>query len=208
MRRFTLVELLVVVAIIGILITLLLPSLNKARSSAKKAVCLSNLSQIGIAYSLYAKENNLYFPDHQRYLDVLGNGNNRKLNLYISSVELAKCPSDKGEPRRPDQSVYDTMGASYQAAAQANHWGVNFAGDGDAPKKYIDFDKPSKKIISGDYWHANRDWRDATLQWHGGKSQRSCNMLFNDGHSKFFRFPLEFASRPLHSAGSADDSFY
>lgn len=61
--RFTLIELLVVVAIIGILASLLLPSLGKARESSKRAVCKSNLHQIGIAIHNYADSNNNKIPD-------------------------------------------------------------------------------------------------------------------------------------------------
>lgn len=45
-KKFTLIELLIVVAIIGILLTLLLPSLGKAREKTKRAVCMSNLAQM------------------------------------------------------------------------------------------------------------------------------------------------------------------
>jgi prepilin-type N-terminal cleavage/methylation domain-containing protein/prepilin-type processing-associated H-X9-DG protein len=59
---FTLVELLVVIAIIAILAALLLPALSSARQKGARAVCLSNLHQIGIAIHNYATDNESKIP--------------------------------------------------------------------------------------------------------------------------------------------------
>lgn len=61
-HAFTLVELLVVVAIIMLLMAILLPALNGARASAKKATCISGARQVYTATVLFASDNNLTFP--------------------------------------------------------------------------------------------------------------------------------------------------
>jgi prepilin-type N-terminal cleavage/methylation domain-containing protein len=55
---FTLIELLVVIAIIAILAAILFPIFAKAREAGKRAVCLSNLKQLGVGIRLYAEDNN------------------------------------------------------------------------------------------------------------------------------------------------------
>ena len=57
---FTLVELLVVIAVIGILASLLLPALTRAKQRADSAACISNLRQAGIALMLYTEDHGAY----------------------------------------------------------------------------------------------------------------------------------------------------
>jgi prepilin-type N-terminal cleavage/methylation domain-containing protein len=71
---FTLVELLVVLAIIGVLAALLLPALSQAKERAQRVACLSQMRQIGLAWMLYLQDHHDRFPDRRDLKDSLVEG--------------------------------------------------------------------------------------------------------------------------------------
>jgi prepilin-type N-terminal cleavage/methylation domain-containing protein/prepilin-type processing-associated H-X9-DG protein len=71
---FTLIEVLVVIAIIAILASMLLPSLARAKGAARKSACVSNLHQMGLAWRMYLDDHADRFPDRRDLKSSLPGG--------------------------------------------------------------------------------------------------------------------------------------
>ena len=106
---FTLVELLVVIAVVGLLIALLLPALSATRATAISAVCKSNLRQIGLSMHTYAEAHGGRFPwtehsdEEQSWIVTLG--------PYLEEVDAVRvCPED---PRGAEWMTNEKKGTSY-----------------------------------------------------------------------------------------------
>ena len=112
-RAFTLIEMLVVMAIILILAAILIPSLNSALERAKATKDMSNLRQIGIALQLYTQDYNNRLPNmRDKSFDTNAPpanalpGVEAVLSNHLGSVKILKCPSDR-------KQFYEKTGSSY-----------------------------------------------------------------------------------------------
>src|SRR5438093_252086 len=107
-RAFTLIGLLVVIAIIAILDAILFPVFAQARDKARGAFCLSNMRQMNLATMQYVQDYDEAFP----FLNVrwgpsggatrAETGFDQPLMPYIKNTGVFTCPSDAGARNAPD----------------------------------------------------------------------------------------------------------
>jgi len=114
-RGFTLVEMLTVIAIIGILIALLLPAVQAAREAARRATCVNNLKQIGLALHIYHSAYNSFpgfgetsltsFSVFARALPYVEQENLRRLIRFEEPLYVGSSHSQSLNPNQRDAAA-------------------------------------------------------------------------------------------------------
>lgn len=121
-KKFTLMELLVIIAIIGILVSTLLPSLSKVQTKGRQAVCMSNISQVSQAVMLYATRNNMFGPkdtdnsNGQRWFDKMQPKYLPDGDITYGSFPTLRCP----EAREPERSWESPISINYNVSGSLN----------------------------------------------------------------------------------------
>ncbi len=192
-KGFTLIELLVVIAIIALLMAILIPALNRAREQGKRTACLYNLKGLGLAWIMYADDNDGRLvrgnaeddgwvkrigtlPNEEpieEQLDAIRNG---LLFKYAKMAKLYRCPVAERNEMRTYSTVHSMNG-------------VEFIGSGDVYKKLSEIRRPGERLVFlDDYgedwdacwavWHTQPSWWNPTpMRHHGGTT-----LALADGH--------------------------
>jgi len=229
-KGFSLIELLVVMAVIAILAAVLFPVFTTAQGRARQANCLSNLRQLSAAWLAYTDDNHggacpsYYYSDNFRYehawdfvLDWGVNPVENRLGLlgpYTKNQKINACPAFKGEGYGRPLTGY-AYNASYIGGDPNNSDPLS-----KVPCKLGDITHPSATVLFADAgWGSNPVNSEAYLRapsdelFRAGKvhfrHNGMANVAYADGHAgstgRMFR---RDSSEPECGALSEDDSVY
>jgi len=205
---FTLLELLVVMAVIALLLSILVPVLGKARTKAMQLRCAYNLRQINLGVAFYLEASDDTYPCAQDpvsedpanpYWLWMGRGWRRLVEPYLgghidaNNPSVLFCPQDSVSRDKYESTSYAYSMAFYHSAEQINNItsirytydvpGVPSVAKPSIRQRSSNVARPSRKILIGEWLSNHLPVNGKDPGWWGWQGSR--NFLFADGQVLF-----------------------
>lgn len=184
---FTLIELLVVIAIIAILAAILFPVFAKARESARRASCLSNMKQLGTGIMMYVQDyDECYMP---RRGGGVGNGGHwgYVIQPYVKNDKLFICPSNTASNNTTIGTPVPDPGFRLRRSYGVNGWifdnelfALTSAAVNTPAQNIMIAEHTSNHDDFAGYWWGQTTYRDVGYAGHNA----TWNLMYFDGHAK------------------------
>jgi prepilin-type N-terminal cleavage/methylation domain-containing protein/prepilin-type processing-associated H-X9-DG protein len=203
-NAFTLIELLVVIAVIAVLMAIILPALHRVREQGKRAVCLTNVKQMALAWNLYADDNDerivsgnttlgtfnrdkacwVYWPGASSpEPDRLAGIEDGLLYPYASNRKLYKCPTGlRGEV--VTYAIPDAMNGYYYIPGAQGQIKRKRTEIRNASAQIVFLDEGRLSPSSWTVYYDEERWWDQVTARHGDGTTFS----FADGHSEYWKW--------------------
>jgi prepilin-type processing-associated H-X9-DG protein/prepilin-type N-terminal cleavage/methylation domain-containing protein len=189
----TLVELLVVIAMVGVLAALLMPVLITAHAAPESSACISNLKQLYAACSMYASDNNGYLPPYQNQMNIRVNAGEgrpfykvpdkgdelvRSLASYMKTADVWFCPSDYLARSDSTEGALRHRFSSYKIDFYLGAYEVGGVVSFEGAIRNVDgSENTARPFLRDSLWEYFKN-RPKPLYSHNG----SFNFMFFDGH--------------------------
>lgn len=202
-RGFTLLELLVVLAIIAVLAAVLFPVVGRMMERGRTTKCTNHLQQIGAAALRYAAENEMQLPvtSHQRRSGY--KSWTVSLQPYASGKLFFRCPCDEDKERPYSYAMNDFLTPNPAGAPELDVARLQRL---DRARETVLFAEASKEYVNTDHFHFS-DYLGRpipgeifTKQVAAERHENAANYLFADGHVE--TIPWERAKKLLAQEGS------